>query len=108
MALLLCPNCNVSMQAVQRVGVELDICPQCRGVWLDRGELEKILDQERARLNDETAPAPRPGDAVRTAPRPWSGHDDEHPRREHRSHDDHDDHHHHGYRKRRSIFDIFD
>ena len=43
MPLLLCPNCNSSMQAVNRSGVELDMCPQCRGVWLDRGELEKIL-----------------------------------------------------------------
>ena len=43
MPLLLCPNCNTSMQAVARSGVELDMCPQCRGVWLDRGELEKIL-----------------------------------------------------------------
>lgn len=47
MPLLLCPNCNTSMQAVNRSGVELDICPGCRGVWLDRGELEKILADER-------------------------------------------------------------
>lgn len=47
MPLLLCPNCNTSMQAVNRSGVELDICPTCRGVWLDRGELEKILGDER-------------------------------------------------------------
>ncbi|WP_332773082.1 TFIIB-type zinc ribbon-containing protein, partial [Phenylobacterium sp.] len=44
MPLLLCPNCNVSMQNVARSGVELDMCPTCRGVWLDRGELEKILE----------------------------------------------------------------
>lgn len=47
MPLLLCPNCNTSMQAVNRSGVELDMCPQCRGVWLDRGELEKILSGAR-------------------------------------------------------------
>ena len=47
MPLLLCRNCNASMQAVNRSGVELDMCPQCRGVWLDRGELEKILDGAR-------------------------------------------------------------
>ena len=47
MPLLLCPNCNTSMQAVQRTGVELDMCPQCRGVWLDRGELEKILSSAK-------------------------------------------------------------
>jgi Zn-finger nucleic acid-binding protein len=45
--MFLCPNCNTGMSQVQRAGVELDVCPQCRGVWLDRGELEKILDNER-------------------------------------------------------------
>ena len=45
--LLLCPNCNTSMQNVARSGVELDICPSCRGVWLDRGELEKLLAGQR-------------------------------------------------------------
>ena len=43
MPLLLCPNDNASMQTVQRQGVEFDMCPQCRGVWLDRGELEKLI-----------------------------------------------------------------
>ena len=38
MPLLLCPNCNTSMQNVNRSGVEIDMCPSCRGVWLDRGE----------------------------------------------------------------------
>lgn len=47
MPLLTCPNCNAPMQVVQRGGVELDICPTCRGVWLDRGELEKLLGQVR-------------------------------------------------------------
>ena len=39
MPLLLCPNDNASMQTVSRNGVEFDMCPTCRGVWLDRGEL---------------------------------------------------------------------
>ena len=43
MPLLLCPNDNGAMQTVQRSGVEFDICPTCRGVWLDRGELDKII-----------------------------------------------------------------
>lgn len=47
MPLLTCPNDNTPMQVVQRGGVELDICPTCRGVWLDRGELEKLLGQVR-------------------------------------------------------------
>jgi Zn-finger nucleic acid-binding protein len=40
----------------ERQGVEIDYCPQCRGVWLDRGELDKILERSTA----EAAPAQRP------------------------------------------------
>jgi Zn-finger nucleic acid-binding protein len=44
-----CPNCNVSLVMTERSGVEIDYCPDCRGVWLDRGELDKII--ERAAQN---------------------------------------------------------
>ena len=53
MPLLLCPNCNASMQNVARSGVELDMCPGCRGVWLDRGELEKLLGAGRETAQDD-------------------------------------------------------
>ncbi len=43
MPLLMCPNCNASMSEVKRNDVAFDMCPACRGVWLDRGELEKII-----------------------------------------------------------------
>lgn len=38
-----CPKCEMEMKITDREGVEIDYCPQCRGVWLDRGELEKIV-----------------------------------------------------------------
>ena len=38
-----CPLCNVSMREVPRRGVKIDVCPECRGVWLDAGEMEKLL-----------------------------------------------------------------
>ena len=38
-----CPVCNVELRIAERQGVEIDYCPQCRGVWLDRGELDKII-----------------------------------------------------------------
>jgi Zn-finger nucleic acid-binding protein len=38
-----CPICDIAMRISDRDGVEIDYCPQCRGVWLDRGELEKII-----------------------------------------------------------------
>jgi uncharacterized protein len=41
-----CPHCHdVTLTIAERQGVEIDYCPQCRGVWLDRGELDKLLDR---------------------------------------------------------------
>ena len=48
MPLLMCPNCSEGMQEVRRNEVQIDVCPKCRGVWLDRGELEKLLHSARA------------------------------------------------------------
>ena len=40
-----CPVCNVQLNIAERQGVEIDYCPRCRGVWLDRGELDKIIER---------------------------------------------------------------
>ena len=41
-----CPICeNVDLLMTERQTVEIDYCPKCRGIWLDRGELEKIIDR---------------------------------------------------------------
>jgi Zn-finger nucleic acid-binding protein len=40
-----CPVDNADLTISDRQGVEIDFCPQCRGVWLDRGELDKIIDR---------------------------------------------------------------
>ena len=41
-----CPVCsNVTLVMSERQGIEIDYCPNCRGVWLDRGELDKIIDK---------------------------------------------------------------
>lgn len=42
---MLCPICRIPLMLSERQGVEIDYCPQCRGVWLDRGELDKIIDR---------------------------------------------------------------
>lgn len=42
MSVLICPVCQSPMREVERRGVMIDTCTQCRGVWLDRGELEKL------------------------------------------------------------------
>ncbi|MGJ9421776.1 zf-TFIIB domain-containing protein [Aeromicrobium sp. CF3.5] len=48
-----CPNDDATLTMSERSGVEIDYCPECRGVWLDRGELDKILD----RVASEAPPA---------------------------------------------------
>jgi Zn-finger nucleic acid-binding protein len=40
-----CPNCEETLVMTERQGVEIDYCPKCRGVWLDKGELDKILEK---------------------------------------------------------------
>ena len=40
-----CPHCEVDLAMSDRQGVEIDYCPKCRGVWLDRGELDKIIER---------------------------------------------------------------
>ncbi len=40
-----CPNDDSTLQMTDRQGIEIDYCPECRGVWLDRGELDKIIER---------------------------------------------------------------
>ena len=42
-----CPNCSVQLTMSERQGIEIDYCPNCRGVWLDRGELDKIIERSQ-------------------------------------------------------------
>ena len=54
-----CPNDNTQLVMSDRQGIEIDYCPQCRGVWLDRGELDKILERS-TQMGPATAPPPPP------------------------------------------------
>ena len=71
-----CPTCESSVLVMsERQGVEIDYCPQCRGVWLDRGELDKIIE----RSGVTTAPPPQsypsaPPPSYPSAPPPSYGH----------------------------------
>ena len=67
-----CPIDGTELKMTDRSGVEIDYCPQCRGVWLDRGELDKIIE----RSSEQVAPPSReayPEDRGYTSP-PESGH----------------------------------
>ena len=109
MPLLLCPNDNSSMQSVHRSGVEFEMCPTCRGVWLDRGELEKMMEAAQySRPIDPRPPEPRyeQRPEPRYEQRPEPRHEDRDRYREGGRWSDDD----HRRKKRRGldIFDIFD
>lgn len=64
-----CPETNLAM--TDRQGIEIDYCPQCRGVWLDRGELDKLIERSTA-----AAPPPAPQQAQRDVrPPPYASRD---------------------------------
>lgn len=64
-----CPVDGETLVITDRAGVEIDYCPQCRGVWLDRGELDKIIERS-------AAPAPDP--------KVWPTDSDDRPRKQKR------------------------
>jgi hypothetical protein len=83
-----CPIDGAVLEMSERQGVEIDYCPKCRGVWLDRGELDKLIER-----SESWSPAPPPP-----------------PRREERSYSDHDDRSSYQYKKKKKSFlsEIFD
>ncbi|HET9397185.1 MAG TPA: zf-TFIIB domain-containing protein [Sphingomicrobium sp.] len=91
-----CPNCKTPLTMSERQGIEIDYCPACRGVWLDRGELDKIIERSSMQATPESA-QPLPQHTQPQQPH-WG------------SHDFHQGKHHHPYRKRRKSFleELFD
>jgi hypothetical protein len=53
-----CPVDGETLVIADRSGVEIDYCPKCRGVWLDRGELDKIIDRAATVIPAPAAPQP--------------------------------------------------
>ena len=70
-----CPNDGTTLVMSERQGIEIDYCPTCRGVWLDRGELDKIIERNSAA--EQPAPPPPQAGQQWGAPPPQQhyGHD---------------------------------
>jgi uncharacterized protein len=96
-----CPVCKeADLVMSERQGVEIDYCPTCRGIWLDRGELDKIV--ERSVQLEGVRPVS--GEEPRPATDPYySGHFEGHGR-----HDDHNEHGGHRWKKKSWLGDLFD
>lgn len=67
-----CPLCvDETLTVTHRGGIELDVCPRCRGIWLDRGELDRLLgDEPLTPPTTAAAPLPPPAPGPGPAPRP--------------------------------------
>lgn len=105
-----CPVDNETLVMADRGGVEIDYCPKCRGVWLDRGELDKIIERAAGGATAPiTQPTSRPAAPVyqpepqRPAPHGYAP--------EPRRYDDDDDDYRRGYKKKRKesfLGELFD
>jgi uncharacterized protein len=74
-----CPVCDVDLTMADRQGIEIDYCPQCRGIWLDRGELDKVIDRSASFQSTETRNEGGFGERrYQHIPSGYSGHHHEH------------------------------
>ena len=105
---MLCPHCkDVNLAMTDRQGIEIDYCPTCRGVWLDRGELDRLIERSERAIDAPpplTAQAPPPPrEYPRERDRDWDRNRDGDSRRHH------DDRYAHGHRKKKSLLgELFD
>ena len=89
-----CPLCNVDLMMSERQGIEIDYCPQCRGVWLDRGELDKIIERSNASVSAPERDERRGSDRERDYDRDYD-------RKRDRDHDKHYDKRFDEYKKKK-------
>ena len=68
-----CPTDGTTLVMSERQGIEIDYCPSCRGVWLDRGELDKIIERSGAG-EQPSAPPPQQGQPWGAPPQMHGGH----------------------------------
>ncbi|MHB8843355.1 MAG: TFIIB-type zinc ribbon-containing protein [Nitrospirota bacterium] len=80
-----CPSCtNVELSMSERQGIEIDYCPTCRGVWLDRGELDKVIERSTS-MSESSAQSHREQHYVK-----------------------YDDHKHKQYKRKSLLHELFD
>lgn len=105
-----CPVDNETLVMTDRNGVEIDYCPKCRGVWLDRGELDKIIERGMGGAAVAPTAAPPPAPAAAAAARPVYQAEPQRPQAERYRRDDDDDDDYRHKKKRRESFlgDLFD
>lgn len=107
-----CPNCHATLVMTDRQGVEIDYCPQCRGVWLDRGELDKLIERASGPAFAGTPHQPQHQQQYQQHDnhqyrRDYDDDDDDHHERRHDGHH-YQDGHHKKHKKESFLGDLFD
>ena len=118
-----CPLCALDLVMSDRQGIEIDYCPKCRGIWLDRGEIDKIIERSQAAEPPRAEPRPAPvaAPAMPSAAPGWTGYaapptaagyapPPPRPAEQWRRDDDDDQHRqgHHGKKKKGFLSEILD
>lgn len=94
-----CPVDGTPLTMSERAGIEIDYCPACRGVWLDRGELDKIIERNAANSAPAQSPPPIP---TQHAPHPTA-------QDRHQSYQGHGSHGYKPHKRRKSFLEeLFD
>ena len=89
---MLCPACKVDLVMAERQNIEIDYCPKCRGIWLDRGELDKIIEKSLAQPPEQPV-------ASKPLADPYGGYGQQ---------GHHGGHGKHGYQRKSWLQEIFD
>ncbi len=118
---MVCPTCgDTHLVMTERQGIEIDYCPKCRGVWLDKGELDKIIERSVALEQDlwkqKAQQAPQPQQPQMPPPSPQQPYQQQpyqqpqyqQPYNQHQQYQKHNDHYYHK-KKHKSMWDeLFD
>ncbi|MDF2440006.1 MAG: uncharacterized protein JWN98_990 [Abditibacteriota bacterium] len=126
-----CPICHTELHMSERHGIEIDYCPTCRGIWLDRGEMDKIIERASREMTSEIGatraewsstppahnPAPPPPVSPQIPPqmppqmpRPVRYDEDDYRRQQsgYGHHSGHNQHYGHKKKKKNFLEDLFD
>jgi uncharacterized protein len=106
---MLCPTCtDTRLVMTDRQGIEIDYCPKCRGVWLDKGELDKIIERASTMPSEayQQAPPPPPTQQQSYQQQPYQQHPQQHSQQHQPYQQQHNPNY---YKKKKSFWDeVFD
>lgn len=101
-----CPNCSETLLMTERNNIEIDYCPSCRGIWLDKGELDKMLEYaEQKYRSSEQGQGQNQGQNQYNQQQPYKKYDNDHYKQDHQKHNPH---YQKPYKKKGFLGDLFD